>query len=205
MTSEGYERPIRSRYVDPYEVIWLATARRFGLHIRRDPDVFSMTDGEGLLALAPRDTLDPDDTLGQQVLHELCHWLVAGPDSIHQRDWGYELEVPYDDPREHACLRVQAALTTPHGLRTFMAPTGIYRGYYDALPADLLQPIDMPEEDRTLALTRPALERARQERWARPLQAALAATAALKATATPFLDDYATEVEDDILPSLWSR
>jgi hypothetical protein len=197
----AYVRPIHVRYVDPYELVWLTTAARLGLTIRRDPAVFSMTDGTGLLALSTRDALDPDDTLAQQVLHEVCHWLVAGPDTFAQRDWGYELDVPLDDPREHACLRLQAALTAPHGLRTFMAPTGIYRPYYDALPDD---PLDVPaSEPAVTALLGPALARARAEPFATVLADALQATAALRAIVAPFLPDYRSEVEGDALPCQW--
>ena len=203
---ENYERPILSRYVDPYELVWLAAAKRLGMHIRRDPAVYSMTDGEGLLALAPRADLDPDDTLGQQVLHEICHWLVAGRQAFEQRDWGYELDVPLDDPREHACLRLQAWLTTAHGLRRVMANTGLYRPYYDALPDDPLQPLDDSAHEAEVArLLAPAVALAQQEPWHTALQDALSATARLRDAVAPFLADYASEVDGDTLPSLWGR
>jgi len=44
-----YERPIRARYTDPYDLIWLATAKRLGLVIRRDPTIFSKTLDDGML------------------------------------------------------------------------------------------------------------------------------------------------------------
>ena len=56
-----YERPIRSRYVDPVDLVWFSTARRLGLTIRRNGAIFSATDGTGLMELGPRATLDPDD------------------------------------------------------------------------------------------------------------------------------------------------
>lgn len=202
---ETYERPILSRYVDPYELVWLATARELGMHIRRHPDVYSMTDGEGLLALAPRADLDPDDTLGQQVLHEICHWVVAGRESFSKRDWGYELEVPLDDPREHACLRLQAWWAGRFGLRGVMAPTGVYRPYWDALD-DVLEPLPgYADEASVVAKARAAIALAQEPPWAGVVDRALAATAALRDAVTPFLDSYATEVEDDTLPSLWGR
>lgn len=198
-----YQRPIHSRYVDPYEAIWLATARRLGLRIRRDPAVFSMTDGEGLLALAPRDDLDPDDTLAQQVLHEICHWVVAGAESVHQRDWGYDLEVPLDDPGEFACLRLQLWWTRPHGLQGLMAPTGLYRPYWERL-ADPLTPLDdSPVEAEAVDRARQAIDRAQGDPWAEPLQRALMATARIREVLAGFLPDYATEIEGDALPSLW--
>jgi hypothetical protein len=196
-----YVRPILARYVDPYELVWLGTAARLGLTIRRDPAVFSMTDGTGLLALSTRDALDPDDTLAQQVLHEVCHWLVNGPESYHRRDWGYELEVPLDDPREHACLRLQASLVDRYGLRRMLAPTGIYRPYYDALgDAPLAVPVDEPECGRLLSA---AVARARDEPFASALRDALEATAQLRRVVAPFLADYRSEVPDDALPCQW--
>jgi len=201
---ETYQRPILARYVDPYELIWLATARRLGLHIRRDPAVYSMTDGTGLLALAPRQDLDADDTLPQQVLHEVSHWVVNGVETYAERDWGYELDVPLDDPREHACLRIQCWLADAHGLRGLLANTGLYRPYYDALrdPAEPLD--DSTHEARVMELFQAARERVQQEPFWSALQSALVATARIRQTLQPFLDDYATEVEDDALPSLWS-
>ena len=198
-----YVRPILARYVDPYELVWIATAARLGLTIRRDPAVFSMTDGEGLLALATRDALDPDDTVAQQVLHEICHWLVNGLETFHQRDWGYELDVPLDDPREHACLRLQASLADPWGLRQILAPTGIYRPYYDALgPEPLAVPADEPA---VAALLAPAVARAAQPPFRPALDEALRATAALRDVVAPFLADYRSEVPDDVLPCQWGR
>lgn len=202
---ETYERPILARYVDPYELVWLSTARRLGLHIRRDPSVFSMTDGEGLLALAPRADLDPDDTLPQQVLHEICHWMVAGREAFSERDWGYELDVPLDDPREHACLRLQCWLADAHGLRGVLANTGLYRPYYDAL-GDPTEPLDdSPHEAEVLRLFEAARALVQEEPQWSALQAALEATATMKAVVEPFLQDYATELDEDALPSLWGR
>jgi hypothetical protein len=200
-----YERPILARYLDPYELVWLATARRFGLHIRRDPSIFSRTDGTGLLALGPRDSLDADDTLAQQMLHEVCHWVVNGRETFGQQDWGYELDVPLQDPREHACLRLQAWWTERYGLRGMMGPTGIYRQYWERL-GDPLTPLDASaHEAEVIALTRVAIARAQGEPWAGPMDHALSATAALKKVVAGFLPDYATEVEADDLPSLWAR
>ncbi len=201
----SYQRPIEARYVDPYELIWLSTARRLGLRIRRDPAVFSMTDGAGLLALGPRGDPDPDDTLAQQVLHEICHWVVAGPDAVHRRDWGYELEVPLDDPREHACLRLQATLADRVGLRRLLAPTGLYRPYWEALPPDPATPLDDgPHEARVQDLYRAALSRVDGPPWGPALDAALQATAQVHETLAPFLEHYATEIPEDPLPSLWA-
>lgn len=199
-----YERPILCRYVDPLELVWLATARRLGLHIRRDPTIYSRTDGQGLLALGPRADLDPDDTLAQQVLHEVCHWLVNGRQAGALQDWGYELDVPLVDAREHATLRVQAALCDGYDLRGVFGPTGIYRQYW-ALLADPLTPLDdSAHEAQVVALARAGLALATEPPFAQALHAALAATAAQRAIVLPFLTDYATELDSDTLPSWWA-
>ncbi|TVQ88773.1 MAG: hypothetical protein EA397_16380 [Deltaproteobacteria bacterium] len=198
----AYVRPILTRYVDPYELVWLSAAARLGLTVRRDPNVYSMTDGQGLLALANREALDPDDTLSQQVLHEICHWLVAGPESFGARDWGYELEVPLDDPREHACLRLQASLADRYGLRKLLAPTGLYRPYYDALPA-APERVDPAQEPEVAQLLPPALARTQQEPWWSALDQALRATAAIRSIVAPFLEDFQSEHEGDTLPCQW--
>lgn len=199
----SYERPIRARYVDPVELIWLTAARRLGLHVRRDPAIFSMTDGQGLLALGPREDLDPDDTLAQMVFHELCHWITNGLDSFHLRDWGFPLDDDID-PREHSCLRLQAALADTVGLRRMMGPTGIFRQYYDRIPADPLEPLDgSPWEAAVVRGAAEAIARAGGAPWAEPISEALRATAAVRALISPFLREYATEIPDDSLPSLW--
>lgn len=202
-----WERPVLSRYLDPLELIWLSTARRLGLTVRRDPAIFSRTDGTGRLWLGPRDDLDADDMVCQMIFHELCHWITNGVASFSVEDWGFPLS-DADDPREYASLRVQAALADRHGLRGMLGPTGQYRRYFDQIPADPLGPIDDPahglDEARILPLARDALVRADTPPFA-PVHDALAATARLRDVVTPFLDTYATEVEDDALPSLWGR
>lgn len=202
---DTYERPIEARYLDPLELVWLSTARRLGLHVRRDPKIFSMTDGTGLLALGTRDTLDEDDTVAQMVLHELCHWIVNGLESFGERDWGFPLwdEI---DPREHACLRLQAWLADTVGLRHMFGPTGCFRQYYDRIPADPLEPMeDCPWEREVVQLAAEAIRRAEGAPWAGPVGEALRATAAIHGVVRPFLADYATEIEGDPLPSLWAR
>src|SRR5690606_35529206 len=147
------------------ELVWLATARRLGLTIRRDPSIFSHTDGSGTLGLGPRDALDPDDTLAQMLLHELCHWITNGVETFGQEDWGFPLgDEP--DPREHACLRLQAWLADTVGLRDMLGPTGLYRQYFDRIPADPLAPLDDSAwEQEVVRLAAAAIGRARAAPW----------------------------------------
>lgn len=200
-----YVRPIEARYLDPLDVVWLATARRLGLHVRRNPAIFSATDGTGLLELGPRDTLDADDCTAQMIFHEICHWVTNGLDTFHQRDWGFELDAELDW-REHACLRLQAAWAGAFGLRGQLAPTSQFREYYDRVPEDAFAPLDDGDrEARVVGLAREAWARARGAPWGGPVDAALAATAGLRHLLQPFLADYASDVADDPLPSLWGR
>lgn len=199
-----YERPVRSRYVDPVEVIWLAAARRLGITLRRDATVFSMTDGSGTLWLSTREHLDADDCLAQMMFHELCHWVTNGREVVTERDWGFPL-YDLEDVREHGCLRLQAWWAGQHGLRDMMGPTGQYRQYYDQLPEDALAALDDGPWDRAVrACADQAVERAQTDPWWAPIDAALAATAATRAVLKPFLDDYQSEDAEDVLPLLWA-
>jgi hypothetical protein len=200
-----YVRPIQARYLDPVDVVWLATAGRLGLHVRRNPKIFSATDGTGLLELGPRDTLDPDDCTAQMIFHEFCHWITNGVETFSERDWGFPLDAELDW-REHSCLRLQAALAAEHGLRGQLAPTSQFRAYYDTIPADPFVALDAsPREAEVVALAKVAWGRARGEPWHGPLQAALRATAAIRGVLAPFLADYRSDVGDDGLPTAWSR
>ena len=203
--SENYERPILSRYTDPLELIWLATAKRLGMTIRRNPSIFSATDGSGLLELGPRTDLDADDTLAQMVFHEICHWVTNGKETFTERDWGFPLDVELD-AREHACLRLQAWWTTQFGVRTLLAPTSTFRDYYNRIPADPLQPMDDSEwEKEVVFLASAAVERTREEPWTGTVDRALEATRQLGVCVVPFLSDYATEFDGDSLPSMWQQ
>lgn len=200
-----YVRPIHSRYVDPVEVVWLSTATRLGLTVRRDPDIFSMTDGTGLMALGPRTDLDEDDCLAQMFFHEICHWITNGAETFGERDWGFPLLGPHD-PREHACLRLQAWWSARHGLRAQFGPTGQYRQYYDRIPSDPLQPIDGSDwEAEVVALAQQAITRAQGEPWWDPIEAAMAATQAIVGVLRPFVSDYRSEWPGDDLPLIWTR
>lgn len=200
---EAPSRPITRRYVDPVDVIWYATARRLGLRIRRNPAIFSATDGSGLLELGPRDTLDPDDCTAQMIFHELCHWITNGVETFGERDWGFALDAELDW-REHSCLRLQAWLSDRVGLREVLAPTSQFRAYYDEIPANPFEVLPgWPHEDEVVALARVAVDRAQGDPWGRHLESVLRAHAAIRAQVEPFLGDYATDIPDDSLPSLW--
>ena len=108
-------RSVAAHYIDPLSHIWLTAATELGLRVRRSPHGYATTDGNGSLSIAPDGDLDADDCLAQIILHELCHALVQGPSSFSMPDWGLsndmeEAEKRGDFIREHACLRVQAAL-----------------------------------------------------------------------------------------------
>lgn len=196
------DRPVRHRYDDPLELVWLSTAKRLGMHIQRNPEVFAMTDGTGLLELSTKDELDADDNAGQMVFHEICHWITNGHDTFQQRDWGFEVSEEVDW-REFPCLRLQATLADRYGLRTFLAPTSGFRRYYDQLGDPLVPLDDSPEEARTIERARVAIARADGAPWAEPLRDALTATAALARAVRPFLSDYQTDGEGAVLPPLW--
>ncbi len=200
---KGYERPILSRYSDPCEVIWLATARRLGLHIRRSPLVFSATDGSGRLQLSTREHLDADDCLAQMLLHEICHWCTNGIETFQQRDWGFALDGPLDY-REHSALRLQAWLADQVELRNMFGPTGEYRQYYNRIPADALERIDDSEwEHNVCDLAREAVARIQQPPWSPHVLDAMRATSELRVLVGSYVEDYSSEHEDDALPSLW--
>ncbi len=188
-TSDLGPRPIHHRYGDPVDLVWTETAAALGMRVVRSDAVFASWDGVDTLTLATPAGFDPDDSIAQLVLHEICHGLVEGPEGWSKADWGLENTDERDLVREHACHRLQAALTGAHGLRSFFAVTTLYRPYYDALPDDPLA----SGEDPAIALAQAAMIRARApEIWA-PLQRALEATAAVARAVAPFARP----------PSLW--
>lgn len=199
-----FERPIVTRYRDPLDLIWLATARRLGLTVRRSPDVYATSDGQGKLTLSDPAGFDPDDTVAQMILHEVCHWIINGEETVHQQDWGFDLDWEVDW-REYACQRLQAALADLGEARKALATTGTYRPYYDRLGDDPLAPLDASDEERHICeQTKHALARARKAPWGEPLLDALRATRDVKRLVQPFLSDYATDVEGDTLASWWA-
>lgn len=171
-------RTIKYEYRDPLEVIWLHAAEQMGMRIERSADVFASWDGNGVLYIGASKTLDPDDSLAQMIFHEACHALVEGPEAMTKPDWGLEIDNPAHRVREHACLRLQAALAEPHGLRWFFAATTNFRKYYDQLPGD---PLLDDDDDPAAPMARAGWERMQAGVWAEPLSNALKRSAAIAA------------------------
>jgi hypothetical protein len=165
-------REITHRYRDPLDVVWTEAARRIGLTIERTHGAYASSDGRGTLSIGARATLDADDCLAQMVFHELCHSLVQGPESFQRVDWDLENVTDEDLVREHACLRLQAALAAPLGLRRILAPTTEHRAFYDALPPDPFRPAD----DEAVILARRGAARMSRPPWGPHLENALLAT-----------------------------
>lgn len=147
------------------------------MHIERSDDVFASWDGNGVLHIGGPETLDPDDSLAQMIFHETCHALVEGADAFNKPDWGLEIDNPAHRVREHACLRLQAALAAPHGLRQFFAATTNFRKYYDQLPEDPL----LNDGDPATPLANGGFQRLQAGEWALPLSNALQRSAAIAA------------------------
>jgi len=184
-------RPIHHRYSDPLDQIWIATADRIGLTVRRSDEVYAATEPDRTLHVGNPVHLDADDSLAQMIFHELCHSLVEGHDAFDRHDWGLDNTSERDVPREHACLRVQATLAASYGLRRFLAPTTDHRAFYDALLANPLAPAYEPS---VLAATI-GVHRADRHPWGPHLRAALEATAAIARSTR----DYAQAAQ-----SLWN-
>ncbi len=179
-------------YRDPVDLIWLQCVADCGLDVVVDPSVYASFDGRRTLSVCPPSDYDPDDSLAQLLLHELCHALVQGPAGRRTVDWG--LDNTDDDAsalQEHACHRLQAALLDRHGLRDVLAVTTDWRPYWDALPDDPLAHGDDP----AIARARDAWADARRGPWSGPIDRALRATADIA--------DLLRSQSDD--QSLWAR
>ncbi|QDT69252.1 hypothetical protein MalM25_21860 [Planctomycetes bacterium MalM25] len=174
-------RPITTTYTDPLDLVWLHAAERMGMRVERSAEVNASWDGAGVLTIGTPETLDPDDCLAQMILHEACHALVEGPESLGKLDWGLRNE-PDAAVHEHAALRLQAALADRHGLRAFFASTTVFRAYYDTLPAEPLTPSPLDgDDDPAIPMARAAWQRTHAGAWAEPLEEALARTAQIAA------------------------
>ncbi len=167
------ERTPRHTYLDPLDGIWLTVADRIGFRVERSAEVYASTDGKGVMTIGAPSTLDPDDCLAQMILHELCHSLIEGVESLAVADFGLDNESERDVTREHACLRLQAWLTEKYGLRQALAPTTDFRVYYDALPED---PFADDGDPATVA-SKQGAARSEKAPWAPHLWEGLEATA----------------------------
>lgn len=165
-------RPITKTYDDPLSLVWLHAAARMGMRVERSAEVNASWNGDGVLTIGTAETLDPDDSLAQMVLHEACHALVEGPESLGQLDWGL-VNNPDKKAHEHACLRLQAALADEVGMRAFFASTTTFRAYYDRLPADPLADGD----DDAITMAQAAWHRAHNGPWGEAIVDALQRTA----------------------------
>jgi len=170
-------RDVQTTYADPLEVLWVETARQFGMRIERDSTVFASWNGRGVLRIGVAESLDPDDSLAQMIFHEICHGLVEGPEAFDRPDWGLQIDNPVHRVREHACLRLQAALADRHGLRELLAATTNFRKYYDTLSCE---PLDS-DTDPAARIARHGWDRANTGAWSAPLDHALRMTAQIAA------------------------
>lgn len=199
-------RRVEYRYDDPLARIWTRCAEQIGFRIQRTADVYASTDGRGRILIGTDETLDPDDTLAQMILHELCHALVEGEEGEKQPDWGLDNTGNKHVWREHACLRLQAYLAGGVGLRDFLAPTTDFRvRFWNSLPPD---PFAAPaslggRREPSCVAARRGAWRASQARWAPHLGAALAASADIAAVMREgaFAPDAPAT---DPMPSLWT-
>jgi hypothetical protein len=155
------------------DAIWLTVADRIGFRVERSAEVYASTNGQGVMTIGDPSTLDPDDCLAQMILHELCHSLIEGEESLAVPDFGLDNESARDETREHACLRLQAWLTDPHGLRQALGPTTDFRSYYDELAEDPLA----DESDPATAAAKQGAAHSEQAPWAPHLAQGLRATA----------------------------
>ena len=175
------ERKPQHTYLDPLDAIWLTVANRIGFRVERSPEVFASTDGKGVMTIGAPSTLDPDDCLAQMILHELCHSLIEGAESLGVPDFGLDNESERDVVREHACLRLQAWLTGKYGLRGALAPTTDFRTYYDELPEDPFA----DEGDPATGAAKLGAARSEKAPWAPHLREGLEATAKILEVAQP--------------------
>lgn len=175
-------RTVSARYQDPLDRVWLACAERMGLRVVRSSDAYASSDGSGTLVLGTTETLDADDCVAQMVFHELCHALIQGEQSLRVRDWGLDNRTDRDEPRERACLRLQAQVAGEYGLRGFLAPTTDHRSFFDGLGSAPLAEAPPQERDWVLA----ALERLERPPFAPHVRDALRVTSQIVTLARQF-------------------
>lgn len=143
------------------------------MKIARSAEVNASWDGVDTLTIGTPETLDPDDSLAQMILHEACHALVEGPECLAKADWGLESFNSARKVHEHACLRLQAALADQYGMRSFFASTTVFRKYYDQLPSDPLGDGD----DSAIPMAQQAMQSLLAGPWGAAIHEALRRTA----------------------------
>jgi hypothetical protein len=191
------DRKPKRIYLDPLDAIWLTVADRIGFRVERSTEVYASTDGKGIMTIGDPSTLDPDDCLAQMILHELCHSLIEGAESLGVPDFGLDNESTRDVMREHACLRLQAWLTGQYGLRKVLAPTTDFRDYYDELPEDPFA----DDADPATAVAKLGAARSEEAPWAPHLGEGLEATAKVLKVASQL---EAVDPGED-KPPIWSE
>ena len=154
-----------------FDGIWLDAAARLGIPVVRGGDAYVHWDGQRL-HIADDAELDADDTVGQLVLHEICHAIVQ---NTRAPDWDLDNTTDRDKPRELAAVRLEAHLCGAWGLRSVLFPTTPERAFFFALGPNAIG------DD---ALAREAAARAAGDPWRAVLAEALAKTAAAVAAAT---------------------
>lgn len=132
-------RIIRDRYEDPLSLIWLQCLASIGWHLERSSEVFASWDGQKMLTIGVSEDLDPDDHLGQLILHELCHALLEGERGRGLPDWGLANTDGQHLVNELACHRLQAHLADQYHLRKLFAVTTDWRPYFDHIPKQALK------------------------------------------------------------------
>lgn len=197
MLDMDVQRTPQHSYLDPLDAIWLTVAQRIGFRVERSAEVYASTDGKGVMTIGTPGTLDPDDCLAQMILHELCHSLIEGAESLGVADFGLDNESARDVVREHACLRLQAWLTGQHGLRHALGPTTDFRTFYDELPADPFSDVGDPAAEAAKL----GAARSGQVPWAPHLLEGLEATARILQVAQRF----GAENPDAPNPPIWSE
>jgi hypothetical protein len=178
-------RTIHKQYDDPLDLVWKSAAKRLGIIVVRNSEVFAAWDGVGTLKIGTPETLDPDDSLAQMIFHELCHALVEGPDKFGLPDWGLNMDEANHFVHEHAALRLQAALADQFQLRQFFASTTDFRSYFDGLGES---PLQEGADDPAIALARLAWPRATEGAWGNAIHTALKQTRQIFDLVTPLAD-----------------
>lgn len=156
----------RQKQADSLPAIWTAVAAGIGLGAGRPPTRCPANTGE---------VPEGGDRLSARIFHHICHALVDAPRSLT----GESANLDRDERLEHACLRLQATLAAPHGLRQVLGPAAEHTAYYDALPEDPLTPRDDP----TVVLARRGAAWAERRPFAPHVEDALTATRTVSAGA----------------------